>query len=617
MRRCGHRTRAFGALLAAAVLAGCAEEARSPARSLDAPPDLLLITLDTFRADRAGCYGNPGGWTPHLDRAVRDGWLARNAFTSAPLTAIAHATLLTGLPPYRHGVRENGLFRLDASIPTLATHLGAHGFRTAAFIAAFPLESQFGFANGFATFDEDLGPGDETGLHYAERPARQVVDRALAWLAQCDPRERVFVWTHFFDPHQPYRPPGVFRKLPGGSDYEREIRGMDEEIGRLLRGVESQGRHPVLVIASDHGEGLLDHGEASHGILLHAETMHGFLGIRAPASSPVEARVHGVYEPVLPYADVAPTLLSALGSPPLPDTDGTSALTGPPAEGAYGETYYPMLHYGWSPLLSWRNDAWAFLDGPVPELYDRRADPGETQDVAGAHPDVVRSLHAGLGEVARMPPRTEEGLDEETREKLGALGYVGAPARATYDATKNPKDYLDMINDLFRGMLLAGEGRFREALPPLQRAYRADPENAMTLFHLANCLRELGQTDAAMGYYRKAVDTDPHADGAWSHLALLRFERGQPEEAFRLLAEGRRSNPSSFVLGMTSGDLLSEVGRADEARIDYEKAAALAPRQRAPWSALARLAEQRGDAAEARRLAARADSLGPAPGGSR
>ncbi len=603
------RRRDAAHFVALAFLAGCGPSA-PPAPSGPPPLDLLLVTLDTFRADRAGCYGNPGGWTPRLDRALRGAWLARNAYAPAPLTAISHATILTGLEPYRHGVRENALFPLDPALPTLASHVRAHGLATAAFIAAFPLESRFGFAEGFDTFDEDLGPEGAAGLQYAERRARDVVDRVLAWLAAPAAAGRWFAWVHFFDPHHPYEPLGAYRRLPGGTDYEREIRGMDAELGRLLRGVEAAGRDPMLAIVSDHGEGLGDHGEVTHGILLHEETMRGLLGIRAPRTSSAADRLRGVHETVLSYADLAPTLLEALDLPPMAEVDGRSALAAtPPRDGVYGETYYPMLHYRWSPLLSWRDARFAFVDGPAPELYDRLADPGERTNVLGDHADPAARLRAMLADVASPPEAPASSLDAEAREKLGALGYLGTPAALEYDATKNPKDHLEVINELFRGMSLASEGRFRQALGPLQRAYRADPDNATVLFHLADCQRRLGSTDTAMDYYRTAIAKDPRVDEAWAHLALLRWERGHRDEAMRLLEDGRRANPGSFALWMTSGDLSAEAGRMDEARAAYERAGGIAPGRSEPWAALARLATERGDTADARRWTERAAAV--------
>ncbi|MFN8179862.1 MAG: sulfatase-like hydrolase/transferase [bacterium] len=605
----------MAALLVVLASASCArrESARDEATPDTGPPrDLLLLTLDTFRADRAGCFGYPGGLTPAIDRALRPALLARDAYAPAPLTAVSHATILTGLQPYHHGVRENGLFTLPDSVTTLAAHLSRHGFRTAAFIAAFPLEKRFGFAQGFASFDEDLGPDPGLGTYYAERPAREVVDRVLAWTRGLARDDRAFLWAHFFDAHQPHRASAALRRLPAPGDYEREIREMDGQIGRLLRGLEEAGRRPLLAIVSDHGEGLGQHRELTHGILLHEETMHGLIGIAGPRGSAVAGRLHGVRQTVATYADIAPTLLDALGLPPMADRDGTSLLAPASPEGAYGETYYPMLQYRWSPLLSWRDDRWAYLEGPHRELYDRAADPGELRNVAAEHPDVVDSLSRRIADVASAPPEPSgDTLDPGAREKLLALGYI-ASRRAGYDPKKDPSDYIDAVNSLFHGMTLVSEGKASEALPALRSAYAADPENAVTVFYLASCLRELGDVGTAMTYYQRAIQLDPRVAEAWAHLAVLRFDRGEKEAAFRLLDDGLRVNPEAFALLMTAGELSRDEGRLEEAKGRFEHAASVEPKRFEPWSALADLAERRGDVAEARKLRERAQKLSPA-----
>lgn len=605
------------ATLAVALLllvAGCGRREREAATPSGVPksaPDLVLITLDTFRADRAGCYGHSGGLTPAIDRALRNGLLARSAYAPAPLTAVSHATILTGLQPCRHGVRENGSFKLADSVTTLATHLTSRGFRTAAFIAAFPLDKRFGFGQGFATFDQDLVPQDDdgTGTYYAERPAREVVDRALAWENALSPGDRVFLWAHFFDPHHPRHPLPQLRRLPVADGYEREIRGMDLQIGRLFRGIEAAGRDPLVVIVSDHGEGLGDHREPSHGVLLHESTMRGLFGAAAPRESRVAERLRGIRDPVMSYVDIAPTLLDALDVEPLPGVDGVSLLAETASSGAYGETYSPMLHYRWSPLHCWRDDRWAYLEGPNPELYDRVSDPGETRNIIRAHPEIADELSAKIAAVS-CPPSSpaSEALDEEARSKLQALGYV-ATTTVGYDPKKDPAQLMDVVNGLFHGITLLSEGRPRAALPALQSAYRGDADNAFTVFYLARCLREVGDEATAMTYYRRAVELNPRLSEAWAHLAVMRFDGGQKEMAFTILEDGLRVNPDAFALLMTAGDLSRDVGKLDEAKNRYEHAAEVAPTRVEPWAALVVLAEHREDTEEAGRLRARVREL--------
>lgn len=607
------------AVLALLGLAACSR--RDPAHLEPArPADLLLVTLDTFRADRAGCLGDPSGLTPTLDRVLRRGSVARNAYAPAPLTAPSHATMLTGKEPPNHGVRENGLFRLDESHATLASHLAAQGFRTAAFIAAFPLESRFGFARGFEKYDETLGPSASSALYYAERPARAVVDSVEAFLPAIPATDRLFLWVHFFDAHHPYAPPRPFALLPGRTPYEREIRALDAQLGRLLRVVAATGRTPVLAILSDHGEGLGDHVELSHGILIHEESMRGLFGLAAPGGAPVSAGgndgaavrppagLAAIHEPPTSYADLAPTLLEMLDLPPMTDVDGVAWMRAPASRGVYGETYYPMLHYRWSPLLSWRDERWSYIHGPNPQLFDRIADPGETRNLVEAFPAIAAEREALLEEREVMPVPESEALDDEAREKLAALGYV-ASTPGSFDRSKDPHRLIGSVNALFRGMTLVTEGSPQAALPYLQRAHREDPDNAAAVFHLANCLREIGDVRTAMTYYRKAIDLDRRVGEAWAHLALLRWERGERQVATELLKEGLAENPRSYSLLLASGELALEVGRYAAAESHFRSAAEAEPHRPEPLGYLAGLAERRGDREEARRLRAKAESL--------
>lgn len=591
--------------------AGCGRRDR-PSR----PPDLVLITLDTFRADRAGCYGNPSGLTPALDRALRTGTIARNAYAPAPLTAPSHATMFTAKEPYAHEVRENGLFRLEDAHRTLAEHLSGQGFKTAGFIAAFPLESRFGFARGFEKYDETLGPAGEMALYYAERPARDVVDALLAWLDGMQPSDRLFLWAHFFDAHHPYRPPRPYSALPGRSPYDREIRSVDAALGRLLNGIAGRDRAALVAIVSDHGEGLGEHRELSHGILLYEETMRGLFGLAAPREARLLDALPRIHEPLARYADLAPTLLDILALPPLPDAEGTPLAEGPPANGIYGETYYPMLHYRWSPLLCWREERWAYIHGPSPQLFDRIADPGEKTNVVDAHREIAAECRERIEERRSEPASPMDGLDDAAREKLAALGYV-AVAGGTHDPSKDPNDLIDSVNNLFRGMTLVLEGNPRAALPYLQNAYRDDPENATAVFHLANCFREVGEYGTAITYYRRAIDLDPRIGEAWAHLAVLRWERGDRDVAQQLLKEGLSKNPQSFALHVAAGELALEVGRWDEAEKHFDSAVDIEPHRIEPWHNLATIAERRGNLDEARRLRERATALaGKNRGGS-
>jgi len=555
------------------------------------PPDVLLVTLDTFRADRAGCQGHPGGLTPVLDRVFRRALHARTAYAPAPITAPSHASLLTGLEPPSHGVRDNASYSLSGDATTMAGWLAARGFRTGGFVASFPLVRQFGFANGFDHFDDDLGSA-AAFTYYAERPAAAVVDAALAWIGELPAGERWFVWTHFFDPHHPRAVPKPLREFPAADDYDREVRGLDLEIGRLLRDLERMhGRLPVVAVASDHGEALGAHGESSHGLLLYEDTIRALLGVAGPGVAP------SLRGGIARHVDLVPTLADVLGLDPPPGIEGRSLLqSDEPDAGAYAEAYTPAFKYSWSPLLSWRDERWTYVEGPDPELYDRWSDPGETRNVRDEHPDVAARLAREIARLAAEPPPPENLLDEEAIAKLRALGYLGGGDALAFDRGKDPKKLIGSATAAFRGIaLLMNEGRPREALAYLQRAYQIDPGNTVAVHYLAACLAQLGDATSAMSYYRRAIELNPRSAESWAHLAVLEFEHGRRSEAFALLDEGLTANPRSFAILMTAGELRRDVGELAAADSLWLRAASVEPQRPEPWVHLAELAERRGD----------------------
>jgi arylsulfatase A-like enzyme len=566
---------------------------------------VLLLTVDTFRADRAGCMGHPGGLTPALDRLARAGLHARDAYASAPFTAASHASILTGLEPPTHGVRENGSTPLPEDVSTLASFLRERDFRTAAFIAALPIGSRLGYDTGFDTFDEALSAPEGGGEFFPERQAAEIVDAVLAWLDEVRPGERWFAWAHFFDPHFPRRVLPALRELPVDSDYDREIRGMDVEIRRLMRGVIEWGggRPPVTVVVSDHGEALGDHGEATHGILLHAETMQGLLSVSAPPGSEEADRLdRGIRLATSRYTDIVPTVLDLVGADVPQELAGTSWVD-PSAtpQGAYGESYYSMLHYGWSPLLSWRDERWTYVESPSPELFDRRSDPGELHNVIGEHPDVAARMAAQIDAIAREPRRDSmASIDPVTRERLRALGYVSGGGQKV-DRSKNPKELIGVINDITDGLHQIARGNPQDALPHFQSAYRRDPENVTILVELAGCLGRLGDVVTALSYYRRAVTIDPQRTQAWAQLARLHFERGDRRRAFELLREGFAHNPESVPLLSAQGDFHRRLGELREAEAVLLRATEREPWNPGPWVGLARLAEGSGEPGKAER----------------
>ena len=361
------------------VAAACAT---GPSTPPPAPPsNLLLITLDTVRADRLGAYGAAGAATPALDGMARAGVRFEQAIAAAPLTLPSHATILTGLPPTRHGLRHNGAGRLADPIDTLAERLRAAGYDTAAFVGAFVLDRRFGLDQGFALYDDEIPRGATAPHLEAERPASAVVERALGWLAEREGRP-FFAWVHLYDPHAPYAPPEPFRSRFPAQPYEGEIAAVDAQVGRLLAEIESRGwsDRTLVAVAGDHGESLGEHGEATHGLLLYEATLRVPLLLRGaglPAGGVVRAPVG--------LTDLGPTLAGLLGrdmAPPQGGRDLSADLRAgrePAPADLYSETEYPRS-FGWAALAALRRGGWKLIAGPRPELYDLSLDPDEARD---------------------------------------------------------------------------------------------------------------------------------------------------------------------------------------------------------------------------------------------
>ncbi len=414
--------------LVAIGIFGC-HRATPPSPSSQPVSSLLLITIDTLRADRVGAYGHAAARTPVMDAIARDGVRFDRALATAPLTLTSHASLLTGRYPPGHGARNNGL-RMRP-VPTLATMLRAQGFATAAFVAAFPLDRRYGLSDGFDTYSNHLPRGND-GRPLNERPASVVAGEAIAWL-QGRQTGRFFAWVHFFEPHAPYGNPGTGDTRPPTTRYDDEIAVADREAGRVIAALGPRAGSTLVVIAGDHGEAFGEHGEVSHGVFVYDTTLRVPLLMRGPGAAA------GVVVPApVSLVDVPPTVLAALGLPSA-DTDGIDLhplMAGRTSAGErllYSESFAPLIDFGWSSLRSVRSGRWKLVAAPAPELYDVVADPGEAVSVAGSHPDIVARLGARADGFsgAELPGETapDAAVDPDATRRLQALGYVGHQAK--------------------------------------------------------------------------------------------------------------------------------------------------------------------------------------------
>jgi choline-sulfatase len=434
------RVRWAAVLITAAVAAVCAPRSK--------PLNLVVITLDTFRADRIGAYGSGRGLTPAIDELAREGVVFETASSVAPLTLPAHASLFTGLFPPRHGVRENaGVLPGATGGMSLASVLSRSGFDTGAFVASSVLDHSRGLARGFARYD-DVEPMPDGNGHRARRSADQVVTRATEWMDGVRDA-RFFAWLHFYDAHAPCTPPA--RHLNAHArPYDAAVAFVDEQVGVFIRSLEQRGLldRTVIVIVGDHGESLGDHGEATHGLFVYESVLHVPLIVRAPGTGLTGRRVSELVRSV----DVMPTILRLLGLRSGTRTDGESLLPldARPARVAYAENLYPQVRFGWSAIRALRTERFKLIETARPELYDLATDPGEQQNLFDTRRAVAERLLRDLNRQASADVIDEPATIAPARDRLASLGYVssGPTLFGGHPEGRDPKDMVTIFNAL-------------------------------------------------------------------------------------------------------------------------------------------------------------------------
>ncbi len=526
------------------IASSLACRARTPA----ARPPIVLISIDTLRADRLPAYGYTKVATPHIDALVKDGLLFENAYTHAPLTLPAHVSLLTGLLPPEHGVRDNLGYRLDpAKHKTLARRLREGGYATGGAVSAWVLHGTSGLSDGFDFYEDSiLAPSGVDVAGSVQRPGGQTLDLLLPWLdkAQAGP---FFLFFHIYEPHAPWEPPEPF-KSRYADPYDGEVATSDAIVGRLLDELRRRGLYDkaLVMLLSDHGEGLRDHGEEFHGILLYREVLHVPLVIKLPAAA--RAGEH-VTAPV-PLEDVTPTLLAS-ASLPLPSGWAERSLLGPrQAAPVYSETYYPRVHLGWSPLTSVTDDRHQYIESPRPELYDVVADPRETKDLVDARRDAARSMRTAL---ARFPVgfTAPQAVSSEEMGRLAALGYLGG-ATASEGPLANPRDHIQVLDQVQAAFRASAAGRDLESVALMQKILADEPQFFDVIFQLGRVLHRLGRVQEAYATYRRAMRASPvMAPALGVPLARVCLDLGRPDEAKTNAEIGMSTNPGAAheVLG--------------------------------------------------------------------
>ena len=469
-------------------------------------PNLLLITIDTLRADHLGSYGNRKVRTPNLDAIAAASLFFENAVCQAPLTLPSHTSLMTGRYPIHHGTHDNAGTVSQREV-TLAEILRKNGYHTYAFVGGFPLDHRFGLNQGFEIYDDLFPRQKNQSLDFrSERSADVVISSVLK--AKITPP--FFVWVHFYDPHTPY--------LNGG--YEGEIEFVDKQIGILLQKFSSI--QPVIAVAGDHGESLGEHGEMTHRIFVYDSTMHVPFFIQVPGSPPQKIK------PQTKLVDFLPTILRILKLSPPSGLDG-SLLPEKAGGDAFMESLFPQLQLGWSPLTAIRTDEWKYIQAPKAELYHLPTDPKETRNIADKKPEIVNSLRK---KIPALTPHKQEKISPELEEQLAALGYVSGNPSNKGSSNIDPKDQIAIWNQIEMAVDLE-KTKPDESIAILERAQKKDPDNPMVLGFLAQKYAEANRKEQARTILEKVLSKDPNNSLALYRMASVCLQLGKPAEAKR------------------------------------------------------------------------------------
>jgi arylsulfatase A-like enzyme/cytochrome c-type biogenesis protein CcmH/NrfG len=552
-------------LLAAIVAASCSETRQRP--------DILIVTLDTARADHFSYAGESPVATPNIDLLAAQGVGFLTAIAPTPITLPSHATLFTGLLPSRHGVRNNGTFRLGAEAVTLAEVLSEAGWTTAAFVGAAVLEQRYGLDQGFSLYDDRVEARGTAGLfQYPRRRGDRVVRAAVDWLSEQSPDRPTFVWVHLFDPHAPYDAPEPERSLHPESPYAAGIAFADRVVGDLLAGYRELERFDpsIVVLTADHGESLSEHGEATHGVFVYDATVRVPLVIRAPG-------LHQGLKVAWPVGlvDVMPTILSLAGLPPAESLDGvdlTPFLRGADGDGAqdrplFLESRLPLLQYGWSPVVGVRTANWKLIQGVSPELYDLAQDPRELRDLATTERERVAELENLL---ARQP--ADEGtaeemeLDLETRAKLEALGYLTSRHERGDDAPgalPDPRERIAEKERMIEAMKRYTEGDHEGGIAAVRAITVGEPGNLTAWTRLGDLLSLEGRYDEAVGAFTRASELDPENGPVLANLGFCLERLDRKEEALAAYSRVVRGNPAHRRARGLRWSLLQRMGKGD------------------------------------------------------
>jgi len=577
-----------------ALLTACASTAYSKPPDTTQHPNIVLITLDTTRADRMGFLGSERELTPNLDNLAREGVVFPRAYAQVPLTTPSHAVILTGTYPEYNHVNYMG-DPLGSTVPFLPDVLRKSGYRTAAFVGALvldPAKLAPGFARGFETYDAGYHRrrGSEDRYGSLERRGEEVVRRALDWLnkRRAGP---FFLWVHLYDPHDPYSPPEPFKTRYKAQPYDGEIAYTDSVVGKLIAGLKTRGLfdNSLLAVMADHGEAFGEHGERHHGIFLYDETIHVPLVFKLPgrtAPEKIEDRVGLV--------DVAPTILQVAHLPVPPVMQGKSLLqrmkwersdTANPTTGSdlqspvYSESAYGHLSFGWSTLRAWRTGKYLYVEAPSRELYDQSTDPSATHNLTSQSEAVVDTAAAQIAKFVRAikgsaEERTE--LSPEQNENLHALGYFSATTGVSSEAERedgpDPKDKIDTANLLYEALVDMEQEQFQDAVPVLEQVLEREPNTPIASLQLGRAYMSLREYQKALAPFRTLVERKPADAFARYELGCALVKTGNWDEALPHFEAAVSQMTGSAMMHFYLALVYQKTSRIDEATKEFQNA---------------------------------------------
>ncbi len=554
-------------------------------------PSVILITVDTLRADRVEPYGYESAETPTMLRLARDGVTFENAICQIPITLPSHASLLTGTYPMFHGLQDV-VGRLRDDVPIITEWFKQREYATGAFVGASVLSKDWGLQRGFDHYDDDFAQKSGSGqvdFDRAERSAEEVIDRALDWVGERG-RKPFFLWVHVYDPHDPYTPPASFAERFKDRPYDGEIAYVDQQIGRLVERLDDLGIYDssLIVFTADHGESLGEHDETYHGFFIYEASLRvplivkpsgGNISSRSVKGRRVSNQVRSV--------DVAPTIVQLLGerAPEWMQGEALTAFMLGRRQGvdlpAYGETHYPRVHFAWSPLFSLSNSRHKYIEAPRPELYDLQADPGETTNVIEGNralsnrlKEELESLRTRYG--SERSHRPAEEVDPEAMARLGSLGYISFSAGSTnnqdWAKLPDPKDKIGVYNKLNDAISLSRKGRTKEAMREFQAVAAQEPGMPLVHFLLAAEASKAGLHLQAIQEYRKTLEYNPDSDVARFNLVRSYVEAGLVDKAIAVARELIQRQPDHYAVREILARTLMRTGDIEGA-IEQERMA--------------------------------------------